>query len=205
MPLLTMSNFQQQTITSIKSSFEFLDSFGPTHASFCETDGTFPNRRVKWNSLTGAWASTHRGKCGQLTPCKNGWKIKKRKHAKNSFICLCYILRAIGAGRCRQRRYADHIFIQIHFRMPHFVVKFSKFSSSQVTRGHWPPYPKSCGRSWTGARIGRRCVVLTTERSAAGGLRRSREATRRRPTWTTSGPWRCTEHAATSLQPTTAR
>jgi len=30
---------------------------------------------------------------------------------------LCYILRAIGAGRCRERRYADHIFIQIYFRM----------------------------------------------------------------------------------------
>jgi len=41
-------------------------------------------------------------------PWKNGWKIKKRKHAKkNSFLCLCYILRAIRAGRCRERRYAD--------------------------------------------------------------------------------------------------
>jgi len=34
-------------------------------------------------------------------------------------------LRAIRAGRCRERRYADHIFIQIYFRMHHFVVKFS--------------------------------------------------------------------------------
>ena len=33
------------------------------------------------------------------------------------------------AGRCRERRYADHIFIQIYFIMHHFVVKFSKFSS----------------------------------------------------------------------------
>jgi len=35
------------------------------------------------------------------------------------------------ADRCRERRYADHIFIQIglYFRMHHFVVKFSKFSS----------------------------------------------------------------------------
>ena len=63
-----------------------------------------------------------------------------RKHAKkSSFICLCYILRAIGAGRCRERRYADHIFIQIYFRMHHFVVKFSKFSSPQAAREHWPP------------------------------------------------------------------
>jgi len=28
---------------------------------------------------------------------------------KNSFLCLYYILRAIRAGRCRERRYADHI------------------------------------------------------------------------------------------------
>ena len=32
----------------------------------------------------------------------------------------------IMAGRCRERRYADHIYIQIYFRMHHFVVKFSK-------------------------------------------------------------------------------
>ena len=161
----------------------------------------------EWNET--AWQEHGRPHIGanvvSWPPAKMDEKLKSENMQKNSFICLCYILRAIWAGRCRERRYADHIFIQIHFRMPHFVVKFSKFSSSQVTRGHWPPYPKSCGRSRTGARIGRRCVVLTTERSAAGGLRRSREATRRRPTWTTSGPWRCTEHAATSLQPTTAR
>jgi len=49
---------------------------------------------------------------------KNGWKIKKQKHAKKCrFLCLCYILRAIRAGRCRERRYADHIFIQIYFSM----------------------------------------------------------------------------------------
>ena len=60
-------------------------------------------------------------------PGKNG-KIKKRKHAKkSSFLCLCYILRAIRAGRCRERRYADHTFIQIYFRMHHSVDKFSKF------------------------------------------------------------------------------
>ena len=70
----------------------------------------------------------------------NVWKIKKRKHAKkSSFLCLCYILRAIRAGRCRERRYADHIFIEIYFRMHNFVVKFSKFSSPQAARGHWPP------------------------------------------------------------------
>jgi len=35
-----------------------------------------------------------------------------------------------------ERRYADHIFIDIYFRMHHFVVKFSKFSSPQMARGH---------------------------------------------------------------------
>ena len=39
-------------------------------------------------------------------PWKNGWKIKKRKRAtKSSFLCLCYILRAIRAGRCRAVSY----------------------------------------------------------------------------------------------------
>ena len=42
----------------------------------------------------------------------------------------------VRAGRCRERRYADHIFIQIYFSMHHFVVKFSKFSSLQAARGH---------------------------------------------------------------------
>jgi len=41
-----------------------------------------------------------------------------------------------GEGRCRERRYADHIFIQIYFRMHHFVVKFAQFSSPQAARGH---------------------------------------------------------------------
>jgi len=90
-----------------------------------------------------SWASAHRGKWGQLTPpwkMDKGWKIKRQKHARNSsFLCLCYILRAIRAGRCRERRYADHIFIQLYFRMHHFVVNFSKFSSSQAARAHWPP------------------------------------------------------------------
>jgi len=51
-------------------------------------------------------------------------KLKKRKRAKKS--SFLNVLRAIRAGRCRERRYADHIFIQIYFTMHHFVVKFSK-------------------------------------------------------------------------------
>jgi len=38
MPLLTMSNFTQQIITSMKFCFEFLYSFGPTHARKIEIE-----------------------------------------------------------------------------------------------------------------------------------------------------------------------
>jgi len=41
-----------------------------------------------------------------------------------------------GESRVRERRYADHIFIQIYFRMHHFVAKFSKFSSPPAAKGH---------------------------------------------------------------------
>ena len=77
---------------------------------------------------------------GSADPLKNGRKIKTRKHAKkSSFLCLCYILRAIRAGRCRERRYADHTFIQIYFRMHHFVVKFSNFLRLKRQGGIDPP------------------------------------------------------------------
>jgi len=71
---------------------------------------------------------------GSADPLEKWTKIKKRKHAKKS--SFLNILRAIRAGRCRERRYADHIFIPIYFRTHHFVVKFSKLSSPQVARGH---------------------------------------------------------------------
>ena len=64
-------------------------------------------------------------------------KLKSENMQKRAVFYACYILRAIRAGRCRERRYADHIFIQIYFRMHHFVIKFSKFSSPQAARGHW--------------------------------------------------------------------
>jgi len=64
-------------------------------------------------------------------------KLKRENMQKRAvFYGYDNILRAIGAGRCRERRYADHIFIQMYFRMPHFVVKFSQFSSPQAARGH---------------------------------------------------------------------
>ena len=87
----------------------------------------------------GPWASAHRGKWGQLssdTPGKMDEKIKSENMQKRAVLCLCYTLRAIRAGRCREQRCADHIFIQIYFRMHYFIVKFSKFSSPQAARGH---------------------------------------------------------------------
>jgi len=61
-------------------------------------------------------------------------KLKSENMQKEPFSM--FILRAIRAERCRERRYADHIFIQIYFRMHHSVVKFSKFSSRQAASGH---------------------------------------------------------------------
>jgi len=51
---------------------------------------------------------------------------------KSSFL---NILRAIRAGMCREWRYADHIFIQIYFRMHHFAVKFSKIFIASGGKG----------------------------------------------------------------------
>jgi len=38
MSLLTVNNFTQQIITNMKFNFEFLYSFGPTHARKIETE-----------------------------------------------------------------------------------------------------------------------------------------------------------------------
>jgi len=73
-------------------------------------------------------------------PGKMDEKLKSENTQKNSsFLRLCHILRAIRAGRCRERRYADHIFIQIYLTMHHFVVKFSKFSSPRQQGSTDPP------------------------------------------------------------------
>ena len=83
-----------------------------TGTSLCDS----VSRDVLTELMCSAWASAHRGKWGQLTPPAGKIDEKLKKNKKH----------AIRAGRCRERRYADHIFIQIYFRMHHFVVKFSK-------------------------------------------------------------------------------
>jgi len=42
---------------------------------------------------------------------KKDEKLTGENMQKSSFLCLSYILRAIRAGRCRERRYADHALI----------------------------------------------------------------------------------------------
>jgi len=46
-------------------------------------------------------------------------KLKAKACKKSS---LLNILGAIRVGRCRGRRYAGHIFIQIYFRMHHLII-----------------------------------------------------------------------------------
>ena len=72
-------------------------------------------------------------------PGKMDEKLKSEDMQKSGFLCLCYILRTIRAGRCRERRYADHIFIQIYFRMHHFVVKSFKIFFASGGKGALTP------------------------------------------------------------------
>ena len=66
-------------------------------------------------------------------PGKMDEKLKSENMQKRA------ILIAIRAGRCRERRYADHIFIQIYFRMHNFVVKFSKKNFASGGKGALTP------------------------------------------------------------------
>jgi len=72
-------------------------------------------------------------------PGKMNEKLKSENMQKAQFsvFMIYFDLRAIRAGRCRERRYTDHI--QIYFRMHHFAVKLSKFSSPQAEGGIDPP------------------------------------------------------------------
>jgi len=58
-----------------------------------------------------------------VPPGKMDEKLKSENMQKTSFLNG-----GEGEGRIIERRYADHIFIQIYFRMHHFVAKFSKKS-----------------------------------------------------------------------------
>jgi len=70
-------------------------------------------------------ASEHRANGVSWPPGKIDEKLKSENMQKSSFSEWG------GEGRCRERLYADHIFIQIYFRKHHFIVK-----SPQAARGH---------------------------------------------------------------------
>ena len=104
--------------------------------------------RVQWTRRATGWACCRSAQFIYMgvrtdgvswSPWKNVWKIKKRKHAKNSsFLCLCYILIAIRAGRCRERRYADNIFYSdilqnAPFRSQIFIIFFASGSKGALT------------------------------------------------------------------------
>jgi len=76
---------------------------------------------------------------GSADPLLEKWMKNKKSENTQKRAVFVYILRAIRVGRCGERRYADHVFIQMYFRMHHFVVKFSKFSSPQAARGGVDP------------------------------------------------------------------
>jgi len=70
------------------------------------------------------------------SPGKMDEKLKSENMQKSGVFYVYVIFESNQGGRCRERRCADHIFIQIYFRMHHFVVKFSQFSSPHAARGH---------------------------------------------------------------------
>jgi len=63
-------------------------------------------------------------------------KLKSENMQKEQFSMFMLYFESIRAGSCRERRYADHIFIQIYFKMYHFVVKFWKFSLPHEAKGY---------------------------------------------------------------------
>jgi len=70
-------------------------------------------------------------------PGKMDKKLKIENMQKRAFFLN--ILRALRAGICKERRYADHIFIQIYSRMHHFVVKLSKKNFASDSKGALTP------------------------------------------------------------------
>ena len=66
-------------------------------------------------------------------------KLKSENMQKKQFSMFMLYFESNQGRGCRERRYADHIFIQIYFRMHHFVVKFSKIFFASGGKGALPP------------------------------------------------------------------
>ena len=86
------------------------------------------------------WASAHRGKWGQLNlPWKNGWKIKKWKHAKRAvFYVYVKFWEQSGQAGVENGAMLPHIYSDILPNAPICSQIFTIFFASGGNR-HWPP------------------------------------------------------------------
>ena len=93
---------------------------------------------------THSWAFPHVGANGvSLPPGKMDEKLKSENMQKRAvFKCLCYILRTIGAGRCREWRYADHIFISDILQSAPFRSQIFKIFFASGGKGALTPLTK---------------------------------------------------------------
>jgi len=73
------------------------------------------------------------------------WKMDEKLKSENMqkravfYVCVIFWEQSGPAGVENGAMLTIYLYIQIYFRMHHFVVRFSKFSSPQAARGHWPP------------------------------------------------------------------
>ena len=131
------------------------------------------------NRLTSdeAWATAHKGKWGQLTPLeKMDENYKAKTCKKSSFLCLRLFFgeQSEQAGVENGARLTTY-WSQIYFRVHHFLVKFSKFSSPRAARGHWPPNQNPAdvpdGKSLVSCFFDSRCSsVIAAETAVCGCL-----------------------------------
>ena len=93
-----------------------------------------------WNLWMKPWASAHRGKWGQLNlPWKNGWKIKKWKHAKREvFYVYVKFWEQSGQAGVENGTMLPHIYSDILPNAPICSEIFTIFFASGGNR-HWPP------------------------------------------------------------------
>ena len=95
--------------------------------------------------------SPHTGANGVSWP---PWKMDEKLKSENSqkrAVFYVYVIFWEQSGQAGVENGAMlTTFIQIYFRMHHFVVKFSKLSSPQAARGQWPPNQNPADVPWSG-------------------------------------------------------
>ena len=98
-PLLLLIGWRR-SYSSINSTHHLT----PALRAFCQ-------RVIERQSASQSYGRPHIGSNGVSWPPwkKMNEKLKSENTQKSSFLCLCYIFRAIRVGRCRERRYADDI------------------------------------------------------------------------------------------------